>query len=304
MIAASRQSSGAFGCSISPGTNAWNPAPEKDRLYRLRRSCRGLARMPERSYANCVGRQRAAVLASVVIFGVATFAFAAIPQLQFAYYGVPLRVALETAASLIALVAGFLVYGRLRQCGRLRELLLASALATFALVNLCLLVVPALAWPRTNDLLMWVSLLGRTLGCALFAVAAFGPRRQVQRPGPALAVSVAVVGIVVLLIPAMLTAFAGGVAQRLAAALAPGSSAGPGLSGHLAPVPLQLATAAVYGAATIGFLRRYRRFNDEFLGWLAISGILAGLSHLNYSLYPPAQMQLVHAGDVFRLCCY
>jgi signal transduction histidine kinase len=67
---------------------------------------------------------------------------------------------------------------------------------------------------------------------------------------------------------------------------------------------VQLATAAVYGVATIGFFRRYRRFDDEFLGWLAIAGILAVLSHLNYALYPSSSTQLIHVGDLFRLCFY
>jgi uncharacterized PurR-regulated membrane protein YhhQ (DUF165 family) len=57
-----------------------------------------------------VGSQRAAVLAVTVVSGVVTFIFAsvlaALPQLQFAYNGTSLHVALETAASLIALLVG------------------------------------------------------------------------------------------------------------------------------------------------------------------------------------------------------
>ena len=84
------------------------------------------------------------------------------------YYGAPLRIALETASSLIALFACFLVYGRLRRCAGSPELLLGCALAMLALVNLCLLVVPLgpLSPVQANELLGWVLLTGRLLaGC-------------------------------------------------------------------------------------------------------------------------------------------
>jgi signal transduction histidine kinase len=247
---------------------------------------------------------RAAALAAAVVFGVGAFAFATIPQLQFAYYGVPLRIALETAASLIALLASFLVYGRLRRYRGLPELLLACALAMLALVNLCLLLMPVLPGRLTNDLMAWILLTGRMLAASLFALAAFGPRRRLRRPGLALVASVAAGTIVVLLVPAILTEFAEGTAHRLATALTPGSPERAGPGGHPALFTLQLATAVLYGAATIGFFRRSRRLSDEFMGWLAISGILAGLSHLNYSLYPSPYTELIHAGDIFRLCFY
>jgi signal transduction histidine kinase len=251
-----------------------------------------------------VRSKRAAVLTTVVVFGVATFAFATIPQLQFAYYGVPLRIALETAASLIALLAAFLVYGRLRRYSGLPELLLACALAMLALANLILLVVPMLPGAPRKDLMAWVLITGRMLAASLFVLAAFGPRRRLRRPGLALVASIAAGSIIVLLVPAIITEFAGGAAHRLAVALAPGSSGRPGPGGHPALFTLQLATAVVYGAATIGFLRRSRRLSDEFVGWLAISVILAGLSHLNYSLYPSPYTGLIRAGDIFRLCFY
>jgi hypothetical protein len=50
-----------------------------------------------------------------VVSGAAAFALAVLPQLQFGRNGVLLHVALEMAASLIALLAGFLVFGRLRR---------------------------------------------------------------------------------------------------------------------------------------------------------------------------------------------
>ena len=243
-------------------------------------------------------------MAAAVAFGVAAFVLATVPQLQFAFHGTSLHVVLETAASLIAFLAGFLVYGRLRRRGGLSELLLACALAMLALVNLCLLTMPVLTRLLANDLLVWVLLIGRSLGAILFALAAFCPPRRLRRPGLELAASVASGSIIVLLTAAVLHGFAGDLARRLAIALAPNSLQRPGPGGHPALLTLQLATTVLYGAATVGFLRRSRRHGDEFFGWLAIAGFLAGMSHLNYSLHPSPYTQLVHAGDIFRLCFY
>jgi signal transduction histidine kinase len=120
----------------------------------------------------------------------------------------------------------------------------------------------------------------------------------------ALAASVAGGSAAVLLTAAVLNRFAGPLANRLVAALAPASPEGPRLGGHPGLLTLQLATTVLYGGAAIGFLRRSRRFGDEFLGWLAISGVLAAFAHLNYSLYPLPYAQLVSPGDIFRLCFY
>jgi signal transduction histidine kinase len=245
--------------------------------------------MSARSYASRVRNRRTDVLAVMIVTGVVTFVFAIVfatlPQLQFAYDGASVHVALETAATLIALLAGFLVFGRLRRRGSPSDLLLACALAMLALLNLCLLTTAPLAQLPSMDVIVWIVLIGRSLGALLFALAAFAPDRRLRRPGPALAASVAGGSAVVLLTAVLLNGFAGHLT-------------------HGPSVALQLAAALLYGAATVGFLRRYLGSRDEFLGWLAIAGILAGLSHLNYSLYPSAFAPLVHVGDIFRFCFY
>jgi signal transduction histidine kinase len=251
-----------------------------------------------------VRRGHAAVVAAI-FFGGVSFAFATIPWLQFAYHGLPLRIALETAASLIALFADFLVYGRLRRYRGSPELLVACALAMLALVNFCLLIVPLLPLSpgRGNDLLGWVLLAGRLLAACLLAGAAFGQHRLLRRPSRALAVSVAAGSTVVLVVPAVLIEFAG-FTRRFAAALAPASAQPLGPRDYPALAALQLATAVIFGVGAVGFFRRSRRLSDEFVGWLAISGFLAGLSLLNYSLYPAPITGNVHAGDIFRLWFY
>jgi signal transduction histidine kinase len=248
--------------------------------------------------------RRAAVLAAAGVSVVATFAAATLPQVQLASRRPPLHVALETAASLIALLAGSLVFGRLLRQGRFNELILACALAVFALINIFLLTVPSLLESFTNDLTVWALLVGRSLGAALFAFAAFAPRRRLRRPGLVLASWVAVGSAAVLLAAALVNVFAGHLARSLVATPGPDSSPWHELGGPSLLLTLQLALAVLYGVATVGFLRRSRRLDDEFFGWLAIAAVFASFSHLNYFLYPSPYLQGVHIGDVFRLCSY
>ena len=224
--------------------------------------------------------------AAVVVSVVAACALAVLPRLQFAYNGMLLHVALETAASLIALLAGFLVFGRLRRRGNVNDLLLACALAVFLLLNLRFLILPASAQSRPNDLIAWVLLVGRSLGAVLFALAAFAWHRRLWRPGLALAASVTGGCVIVLLLAVTLNGVAGNVVHPLAGTSAPDPPKGPAVGGHPALLTLQLVTAALYSVAAAGFFRRSRRSGDEFLCWLAIAGALAAFSHLNYSLYP------------------
>jgi signal transduction histidine kinase len=247
---------------------------------------------------------RVAVLAAVGVSAVATFTAAMLPHVHFASRGPLLHVALETAASLIALLAGSLVFGRLLRQGRLNELVLACALAVFALINIFLLTVPALAESFTNDLTVWALLVGRSLGAALFAFAAFAPRRRLRRPGLMLAAWVAGGSAIVLLTATLANVLAGHLALSLVVTPGPGSSVRPELDGPPALLTLQLTLAMLYGVATVGFLRRSRRLGDEFLGWLAIAAIFAAFSHFNYFLYPAPYMQGVYIGDIFRLCSY
>jgi signal transduction histidine kinase len=227
-----------------------------------------------------------------------------LPQLQFTRQGMSPHLVLETAASLIALLAGFLVFGRLRRCGRLNDLLLADALAVLVLLNLCLLVMPGLAQSSVKDLMVWVLLVGRSLGAALFALAAFAPPRRLWRPAWALTATVVGVSTVAVLAAAALNVYAGGRADHLALTLSSDSPEGFAFAQHSAVLALQLATAAFYGCAAIGFVCRSRQFGDHFLGWLAVAGALGAFGHLDYALYASPHSQMIHTGDIFRLCFY
>jgi signal transduction histidine kinase len=213
-------------------------------------------------------------------------------------------VAVETAASLAALLAGSLVAGRLLRRGTFNEMVLASALAVFALTNIFLLTIPALIQSLADSLTACALLTGSSLGAVLFAFSAFAPRLRLRRPAISLAACLACGSAAALLTAAMLNAFAGQLARGLIGAPGPASSAWSGLDRPPALLALQLALALLYCAAAAGFLRRSRRLCDEFLGWLAIAAVFAAFAHINYALYPSPYWQGVGIGDFFRLCAY
>lgn len=247
---------------------------------------------------------RAVAVAAVLVWGVAGLALAVLPQTQFAHHAMVLNVALETAASLIALLAGFLVFGRLRRHGGVNDLLLACGLAVFALLNICLLAMSAFAQSIPTDLMVWVLLVGRFLGAVLYALAAFAPRHRLRRPGPSLAVSITAECVLVFLVAAVFNSHAGGSAHRLVSELTPDSPRGPDPSAHPALLIFQLLTAALYCGAAAGFFNRSRRLGDEFGVWLSVAAALAVLAHLNYSFYPSPYAQWVDTGDIYRLCFF
>lgn len=242
---------------------------------------------------------------TAAVSGLVTIAFARLPQLHLGYAWPAVRLALETSGSLIALFAAFLVFGRLRRRTYLNELLLACALAVLALSNLLFVTVPTVAGEAPDDLTVWAAPLARSLGALLFVLAAFATRRELRRGGPVLAL--AAMATLAALGTAILTAhtFATRWAPRDAATLSPIALSQPPLRAHPALFAFELLVSLLYGLAAIGFLSLAKRRRDAFYGWLAIAGILAVVSHVNYSLFPASYAQSVlYTGDVFRFAFY
>jgi signal transduction histidine kinase len=247
---------------------------------------------------------RGVIVVTTIVSAGATAALALVPALHLAYPWEAENLALETAASVIALLACFLVFGRLRRRTGLSELMLACALAVLALSNLFLLTLPIVAGWAPDDLTVWAAPAARSLGALLFVLAAFVPNRRLRRSGLVLAAGAGGVTTVLLLTIVGVHAFARRLPPRVVASLAPESSAQPDLHPHLAQLGLQLMVAALYALATVGFMRGSRRLGDEFFGWLAVAAVLAAASHVNYLLYPALNSQSLYAGDTFRFAFY
>lgn len=247
---------------------------------------------------------RVPVLVASAVSAAITVAAGLLPQLDLASRSPALRVALDTVPPLIALVAGFVVFGRLLRRARQTELVLVCSFGTLALSELAFVAVPVLSerfWP---DLSVWAALAGSALGGALFALAAFVPPRKLRRPGLALAATGAAVVATLLLIAVLASAFAARLPKVPATATAQGLLVGPDLRADTVLRALEVSVAVIYGLAAVGFLRRCERFRDEFFRWLAIAAVLAAAAHVNYLLHPALYAGFVSISDVFLLCFY
>jgi signal transduction histidine kinase len=226
------------------------------------------------------------------------------PDLRFAFGQPELQAALETAASLVALLAGFLAIGRLRRQASLTDFMLAWALGVIALSNLCFALVLPLAGFADSNFAAWLAIISRSLGSLLFGVTAFVPGRRIRRLGWAqVAVVAAVTGSLALTVLADWSLYA-----HLPAAISPAARPHPSVLPVLHADPgllsLEMATAALDLVAAVGYLARSRRPAGGLASWLAVAAVFAAAAHLNYFLYPSVYARVVSVGDTFRLCFY
>jgi signal transduction histidine kinase len=243
---------------------------------------------------------RIIAIVTAAVSGVATIAFFLLPQLRLSGQWPAVRLALETSGSLIAVVATFLVYGRLLRRTYLNELLLASALAVLAVSNLFYVTLPTVAGWAPDDLTVWAAPFARGLGALLFTLAAFIPRRRLRRSGPVLALA----GLSMITALGLATIFIHAFSERWDTKFAVTITLHSAFQAHPALSAFELLVALIYGLAAIGFLGRSQRFGDEFLGWLAVAAVLAVASHVNYSLFPVSSQSVLYTGDVFRFAFY
>jgi signal transduction histidine kinase len=258
-----------------------------------------------------MGSSRVSVLAVSAVSAAVTVAAALHPLPDFTDRLPALRVALATALPLIALVAGLLILGRLLRRSCLTELALACSLGVLALSELAFVTIPVLLGRVQPDLTVWGALAGCACGAALFAVAAFAPRRRIRRLRLVLGASGAAMAAILLLIAVVEVSSAGrlpkataGTAQNLAAMTAQNLWARPDPHADAVLPVLEIAIAAIYALAAVGFLRRRERSHDEFFGWLAGAAVLAAAAFVNSFLNQDSYLQPVSIGDVFRLCFY
>ena len=241
-------------------------------------------------------RREAGALATAAAF---VTAFAALsPWVQSGYRAPEVHVALETAAALIALLAAFLVFGRVLRDPRLDDVLLACGLAVLALSNFGFRAIPALYAARSDREFVWATVVGRLLGAALLALAAFTPDRPLR--GRRVIVASAVASAAVLALIALLFAVERSHLPRVTSGARP-STAHPDLHAPAILLVVQLVAAALYTAAALGFGRRFERGGDEFMRWLTLACVVSVFSRINYFLYPSVYTDWVYLGDAFRL---
>lgn len=247
---------------------------------------------------------RLAVAGTSFLAAAFTLAVTFVPALHFAYRAPGMHTAVETTAALVLLLATFLISGRVRRQAYLNELLLAAAFAFLALASVLFAVLPAFARGGSRNLATWDGRIGSVLGALLLAAAAAAPRRRPARPRRAALVVVAGVPALAALTALLVWLAQGPLPGGVQVTVPSRSPAWPDLHGNALLLSLHLLAAAAFAVAALGFLRRSARRGDEFLGWLALSAVLAVFSRVNYALYPTRYTDWVYVGDGFRLLSY
>jgi signal transduction histidine kinase len=223
-------------------------------------------------------------------------------RLKLVFHAPALHVAVEAAASIVGLIAAYLLLGRFQR-SRLREdLVLALAFALLSLSNLIFLAVPAVvAIGGSSPFWSWNALATRLYGYILVAAAAFAPRRHVSRHAIA-SILPAVAGLAA--ICATLALASDRLPLMLREPLRSENSQSPWVVGHPIAVGAEAAGFLLLAVAAIEFELRGRRRSDDFLSWLAVAFVFGAFSQLNYSLFPSIYSDWVHTGDGFRLLFY
>jgi signal transduction histidine kinase len=251
-------------------------------------------------------RLPAASLAGWVAVGTAaaTLAVLVLPFVRFAYRAPALHIVLETVNALIALLVGYLVYGRFQQGRRLQEFLLVLGLCTVAVANLLLTALPsAVTWGSDDEFSRWAALTIRFVGTLLLTGAAVTTAQIHVGRRAAVALVLLLAGLVL----------AAGTAEfvwadQLPPTVDPAADLSQANQPRLVAHPLVLATQAVgavlYGVAAVAFIRRSDRRGDEFFRWVGAACVLAAGSRVHYLLYPSLYSEYVYTGDVLRLGFY
>ena len=245
-------------------------------------------------------RPRTVTLLAALVAGGVTDLFVGVPSLRFAYRSVPLHAMLETAATLIAVLTAFLLWGRLRKRRGLDDLLLFVALGVISFTNLFFAAIPAATSPRPHPFSTWTTMAGSALGAALLAFAALVPRAQLTNFRTAVRLAVAGAAAVLFLLGTVVQALGDRLPVGLNPALSPTNNHGV-VVGHAVIVISQIVIALLFALAAYGFTRRAEGEGDELLLWLGAGAAVAAVARLNYFMFPSLYSEWVYTGDAFRL---
>jgi signal transduction histidine kinase len=255
----------------------------------------------DRGRGSAYGRLRWPLLAVCAAGAAITLLVSVGPFARLAYRSPAAHVAIDTAATVISVLAAFLLFERLRQTALRADLVLAAALTLLALANLCLSVVPALAGPDAQPGASWALLAARLIGAGRLAAAAFVAPRRLRRPSATARRTLlgCVAAVAVLALLAVLAG--GGLPLPIDPLLSPASAGRPAVAGNPLALAAQLVGMVLLACAGAGFARRAAAERDELMAWLAIGAILAAFARLNYFLFPSQYTDFLYTGDVFTL---
>ena len=247
---------------------------------------------------------RRLVLATSALGALATVFISLAPFVNFAYRNRAGHVAIETAATVIGLLAAQLVYGRFKRSASLHDLLLTGALLVLAATNLAFSLVPSLVDARPGVFATWSPVFARLAGAGVFAAAAFVRAPRVRDPVRYSHLLLGICIAALLLIAAIVAALGNDLPRAIDPGLSPESSGRPRIVGNTLLLSIQVVAMVIYATAAIGFTRRAARTRDDLLAWFGAAASIAAFSRLNYFLFPSLYTEWFYTGDFLRLGFY
>ena len=250
-------------------------------------------------------RPRTFTLLAAGVGALVTLVVTILPFVRFAYRSESLHIAIETTSALIAALAAYLIYGRVRRRCSLNDLALVAALVVFAFANLFLSALPAaFSGEERGEFATWAPLFARLLGAAMFAASALLPPVPVTRARHVMFAVVAACSLALAGIAAAVLTLGDRLPEGLDPRTAPHTLDLPEFAGHPSITALQVLAALLFGLAAAGFTRRAGQTGDELMKWFAAGSALAALARVNYAIFPSLYSDWVYTGDALRLAFY
>ena len=251
-------------------------------------------------------RARLLTIAVACVAALVTLLVTVLPFLRFAYRSPSAHLALDVTATLVSLLAAFLVFGRFRRSHTRADAILTFSLALFAATNFLFSTVPALGGRAllNEQAEVWAPVSGRILATVLLAASPFVNPRRIRDDGRVGWIIAGVVLGTLLLLGVAFNAFADDLPVALDQDISPDNATRPLLVGHSWLLGSQLLTCLLFAVAAFGFSSRSERDDDELMRWVAVAAVLAAFARVNYFLYPSLYSDFVYVGDFFRLGFY
>ncbi|HSH61362.1 MAG TPA: sensor histidine kinase [Acidimicrobiales bacterium] len=248
-------------------------------------------------------RVRNLIVAIAVVAAIVTFNEFVFPQFRLAVVNPELRVALESAQTLIAVLVTHLLYGRFRRSRLLTDFMLAYGTGMLAAANLFFVIGPV-ARPGDGVFVYetWAPLLTRLVGAISIAYASWGVDRRYTPSRSGIRLLVAHL-VSLLAIAATVGLFSGHLPPGVEASLSSPGGGEPVINGHPVLLAAQVVLMALHWAAAAGFARSASK-GDALTNAFAVGFVLGGFSRLIFFLHPSVYTSVVQTGDLLRLSCY
>jgi signal transduction histidine kinase len=225
----------------------------------------------------------------------AAVVLALIPAAQFGIEAPTLDLMIETTGDWIALLVVYLVAGRFRLSRRLDDLILACGLGALVVSGLVFHVLAGLS-REMADVPLSRPGTAELLGAGLLASAAFAPATRLRHAHPAWLTLLIGSGLLLAAVGLAL------LAERLdVREMSVHRVVGVRVSDQPVVAASAHLSAALFGAAAVGFTRRASRTNDELFCWFSIGCVLASAAALYGLLFGGQLAWTIGPDDLARV---